>query len=57
MDYLKDKLDLPNLTLRVYFADFYSSCYATPFRKNSAAKKEQARYQSHICESFVPWKS
>ena len=29
----KDKLDLPNLTLRVYFADFYTISYTTPLRR------------------------
>lgn len=33
IDYFKDKLNLPNLTLRIYFADFYGSCHAPVSRK------------------------
>ena len=39
IDDIKDKLDLPNLTLRVYFADFYDASYATQLWKKITRKE------------------
>lgn len=33
IDYVQDNLNLPNLTLRIYFSDFQELDCATPFRK------------------------
>ena len=43
MEHLQDKLNLPSLTLRVYFADFYSTCHATLFRKQLGRKEGTAK--------------
>lgn len=39
IDNIMKKLDLPNLTLRIYFADFYDASYASPFRKKITRKE------------------
>ena len=39
VEHLRDKLNLPSLTLRVYYADFYGPCHATPFRRQLHRKE------------------
>lgn len=53
VEHLQDKLSLSSLTLRVYFADFYSACHATLFRKRLGRKEGTAKvgraYMQIIC--------
>lgn len=43
VDKIKDKLNLPSLTLRICFADFYTISYATPLRKQLTRTDGMAR--------------
>ena len=50
------KLDFPNLTLRIYFADFYTASYATPFRKNLTRQEGIERVVSAYMRIIKPLK-
>lgn len=54
------KLDLPNLTLRIYFADFYTASHATPLRKNITRQEGIKRVVSaylRIIQPLEKWKT
>ena len=54
------KLYLPNLTLRIYFADFYTASHATPLRKNITRQEGIKRVVSaymRIIQPLKKWKT
>lgn len=60
LDDMKNKLDIPNLTLRIYFAVFYTATYATPFRKHITHKEGLTRVVSaymRIIRPLEEWKA
>lgn len=60
LDGVKNKLDIPNLTLRIYFADFYTATYAAPFRKQITRKEGLTRVVSaymRIIRPLEKWKA
>lgn len=56
IDNMKDKLDLPNLTLRVYFADFYTITYTTPLRRQLTRAEGIAKVVKAYMRMIRPFK-
>lgn len=54
MNNIKNKLDLPNLKLHIYFADFYDASYASSFRKKLARKEGLTRVASAYMRIIHP---
>lgn len=54
IDNIKNTLDLPNLKLRIYFADFYDASYASSFRKKITRKEGITRVASAYMRIIRP---
>lgn len=56
IDNIKDKLDPPNLTLRVYFADFYTITYTTPLHRQLTRAEGIAKVVKAYMRMIRPFK-